>query len=68
MTYHVAGEELGAADVVAASMLTMLNGDEVTITVDGETVMINDAVITMTDIEARNGVVHVIDAVLTPLE
>jgi len=68
LTYHVVGLELAAADVVAATTITMLNGDDVTITVDGENVMINDAMITMTDVEARNGVVHVIDAVLTPPE
>ena len=66
LTYHVVGDELTAEDVVAASGFTMLNGDATTITVDGETVMINDATITVTDVEARNGVVHVIDAVLTP--
>ena len=66
LTYHVVGDELTAEDVVAASGFTMLNGDATTITVDGETVMINDATITVTDVEARNGVVHVIDAVLMP--
>jgi transforming growth factor-beta-induced protein len=68
LTYHVVGDELAAEDVVAAATLTMLNGDDVTITVDGENVMINDAMVTMTDVEARNGVVHVIDAVLLPPE
>ncbi|HSM08597.1 MAG TPA: fasciclin domain-containing protein [Gemmatimonadota bacterium] len=68
LTYHVVGQELPASDVVGATTITMLNGDDVTITVDGENVMINDALITMTDVEARNGVVHVIDAVLTPPE
>lgn len=44
----------------------MLNGVAADITVDGSTVMIENAVITMTDMEASNGTIHVIDAVLTP--
>jgi uncharacterized surface protein with fasciclin (FAS1) repeats len=43
-----------------------VNGAEVTITVDGETVMVNDATVVATDIEASNGVIHVIDTVLVP--
>ncbi|MGD8495978.1 MAG: fasciclin domain-containing protein [Gemmatimonadales bacterium] len=66
LTYHVVGDDLAAADVIAEATLTALNGDELTVTVDGSTVMINDAAVTTTDIAARNGVVHVIDAVLLP--
>ena len=39
-----------------------------TITIDGDTVMINGAVVTTTDIETSNGVIHVIDSVLIPAE
>ena len=46
--------------------MATLNGAEVTITVDGETVMVNDATVTATDIEASNGIIHVIDTVLIP--
>lgn len=66
LTYHVVGSELFAADVIAATTLTALNGGSLTVTVDGSSVMIDDATVTMTDIEASNGVVHVIDAVLIP--
>jgi uncharacterized surface protein with fasciclin (FAS1) repeats len=34
--------------------------------VDGETVMVGDATVLRYDIEASNGVIHVIDSVLTP--
>ena len=60
------GSELFAGDVIAATTLTALNGDDLTVTVDGSSVMIDDATVTMTDIVARNGIVHVIDAVLLP--
>ena len=38
----------------------------ITVKVDGETVMINDAKVTGADIAASNGVIHVIDTVILP--
>jgi uncharacterized surface protein with fasciclin (FAS1) repeats len=38
------------------------------VTVDGDVVMVGSATIVRYDIEASNGVIHVIDAVLTPPE
>jgi uncharacterized surface protein with fasciclin (FAS1) repeats len=37
-----------------------------TIVVDGDTVTVNGATVTTADIEAGNGVIHIIDTVLTP--
>jgi uncharacterized surface protein with fasciclin (FAS1) repeats len=48
--------------------LTTVNGAPLDITVDGETVMVGDATVLRYDIEASNGVIHVIDTVLTPPE
>jgi uncharacterized surface protein with fasciclin (FAS1) repeats len=48
--------------------LTTVNGAPLEITVDGETVMVGDATVLRYDIEASNGVIHVIDTVLTPPE
>ena len=48
--------------------ITTLNGAPLEVTVDGETVMVGDATILRYDIEASNGVIHVIDTVLTPPE
>ena len=65
LTYHVIGGELMAADVVGADYLTMLNGAIAPIaTADGAA--ISGAAISMTNIRARNGVVHLIDAVMVP--
>jgi uncharacterized surface protein with fasciclin (FAS1) repeats len=47
---------------------TTLNGAPLEVTVDGDTVMVGDATILRYDIQASNGVIHVIDAVLTPPE
>jgi uncharacterized surface protein with fasciclin (FAS1) repeats len=45
---------------------TTLNGAPLEVTVDGETVMVGEATILRFDVVASNGVVHVIDTVLTP--
>ncbi len=68
LTYHVVPGKVLAADVVGldGTSVATVNGAEVAITVDGETVMVNDATVTATDIEASNGVIHVIDSVLLP--
>ena len=66
LTYHVVSGEVLAADVVGLSNATMLNGDDVAITVMNEQVMVNSANVVSTDIMASNGVIHVIDEVLMP--
>ncbi|NRA65618.1 MAG: fasciclin domain-containing protein [Pseudobacteriovorax sp.] len=67
LKYHViAGQKVKAETVVTLSEATMANGDTVAISVSEGTVMINDSVVTMTDVIATNGVIHVIDTVLLP--
>lgn len=68
LTYHVIADEVPAADVVTldGQSVATVNGAEVTITVDGDTVMVNDATVTTVDVEASNGIIHVIDSVLLP--
>jgi uncharacterized surface protein with fasciclin (FAS1) repeats len=46
--------------------LTTVSGAPLEITGDGETVMVGDATVLRYDIESSNGVIHVIDTVLTP--
>jgi transforming growth factor-beta-induced protein len=41
-------------------------GTPLEVTVDGDTVLVGDATVERYDIQASNGVVHVIDAVLIP--
>lgn len=70
LLYHVAGERYTAADLAGMTELQTLLGENVTITVDetNGTIMINDAMVTIADVECTNGIVHVIDAVLIPSE
>jgi uncharacterized surface protein with fasciclin (FAS1) repeats len=64
LTYHVVSGEVMAADVTAGDVPTV-EGSDITITTDGG-VKVNDANVTATDVDASNGVIHVIDAVLVP--
>jgi transforming growth factor-beta-induced protein len=68
LTYHVVEGEFLAEDVVGldGQQVETVNGETVTISVDGDTVMVNDANVVETDVVASNGVIHVIDAVLVP--
>jgi uncharacterized surface protein with fasciclin (FAS1) repeats len=66
LTYHVVAGKVMAADVVKLKDATTVNGAVVAIKVAGDTVMINDAKVTATDVAASNGVIHVIDSVLLP--
>ena len=66
LLYHVTAGRRYAASVVNAPGITMLNGE--TVTVDGTQLNGGQAEISATDIEASNGVVHVINGVLLPPE
>lgn len=79
LTYHVvSGETMSPALVTAIQgagaagyKLTTVNGATLTATLDGDTVVLTDAAgnkarVTQTDVDASNGVVHVIDKVLMP--
>jgi len=65
LLYHVVPAKVMAADVAPMKVATA-GGAEATITVDGDTVMIDAAKVVKTDIIASNGVIHVIDAVIMP--
>lgn len=66
LTYHaVAGTAL-SSDLSNGQMIMTIQGQDVTVTIDNGNVFINNAQVTVADIIATNGVVHVIDAVLLP--
>ncbi len=64
LTYHVLPAEVMSADVTAGEVETV-EGSTVEIMTEGG-VMVNDATVIMADVDASNGVIHAIDAVLVP--
>ena len=69
LTYHVVAGEIFAEDAIAAdgTSVATVNGESIDVAVvDGNVVLDGVATVTTVDLAAGNGVVHVIDAVLTP--
>ncbi len=66
LLYHVVPGKVMAADVVKLASADTALGKPIAIKVEGGKVMINEATVLITDIEASNGVIHVIDTVILP--
>ncbi|MFE3867121.1 fasciclin domain-containing protein [Flavobacterium sp. LS2P90] len=66
LTYHVVSGNAMAADLKDGQELTTVQGAKLKVAIKGDKVMIGDAQVTMADVGASNGVVHVIDKVLMP--
>lgn len=66
LTYHVVAGKVMAADVMKIDKATTIQGQNVMVSVNDGTVMINNAKVIAADVEASNGVIHVIDTVLLP--
>ena len=66
LLYHVIPGKVMAADVSDGLTAETLRGAEVSFSIMDGMVKINDAKIVATDIEASNGVIHVIDSVILP--
>ena len=65
LLYHVVSSEVQSSDVTDCMSADAANGQPLSFTV-GNTVMVNDANVTLTDVVSSNGLIHVIDKVLTP--
>ena len=67
LSYHIVPGVYLAEDFQDGALLPTVEGQNIAVSVDGEgTVMLNGATILHEDIEAFNGVIHVIDEVLVP--
>ncbi len=71
LTYHVVPGRLTAANLTSGQVLTTVQGEQLTVTKNGNDVMIRDAKggtarVTIADVVSSNGVTHVIDTVLMP--
>lgn len=67
LTFHVVAGDVMSSDLQDGQKVTTVQGDQLTVTIkDDGTVMIGDATVVTADVDASNGVVHVIDTVLLP--
>ncbi len=69
LLYHVFADTAVKSEeaiALAGSMIEMANGDEVAIALDDGKLFINMSQVIVTDVQASNGIIHVIDTVLTP--
>ena len=65
LTYHVVSGRVMASDVVKLQTAPTLQGQDLRVSTMGG-VRINDSLVVTQDIEASNGIIHVIDTVLIP--
>lgn len=66
LKYHVVSGRVYSEDALAAKSAETLLGKSISISADDQGAMVNDAKLVATDLDAFNGVIHVIDAVLLP--
>lgn len=66
LTYHVVPGKVMAREVVKLKEVKTVEGRHIGIKTDSGGVMVNNARVTKADIEASNGVIHVIDTVIMP--
>jgi uncharacterized surface protein with fasciclin (FAS1) repeats len=67
LTYHVVPGKVMASDIMGKEMATAtVQGSEVDINATGDAVMVDGATVVTADVEADNGVIHVIDKVIMP--
>lgn len=65
LTYHVVAGKVMSTDLTDGMKAATVNGEEITVDLSSG-VKINDSTVTSADIEASNGLIHVIDTVLVP--
>ena len=66
LTYHVVAGRVTSEQVVKLTSAATVNGQDVTIKVKDGSVYVNSATVVQADVEAANGVIHVIDSVILP--
>jgi uncharacterized surface protein with fasciclin (FAS1) repeats len=65
LTYHVVAGRVTAEDAAGLSSATTVQGSELPVSSEGG-IHVGDASVVSADIEASNGIIHVIDRVLLP--
>jgi len=65
LLYHAVGGKVLSTDLSDGQLIKTINGQSVKVTINTDGVFINNAKVIVADVIADNGVVHVIDAVLS---
>lgn len=68
LTFHVVPGKVMAADIAKTPFATTLQGQRLDLKSGSGIVMVDAATVTKADIVCSNGVIHVIDSVLVPME
>lgn len=68
LTYHVVSGEVMSGDLSDGMMAETVQGNQVSISISDYGVSIDDASVVQADVEASNGVIHIIDSVILPSE
>ena len=66
LTYHVVPGKVISEDVIKLDHAPTVEGEDIPVHVESDGVHIGNAMLIMADVEADNGVIHVIDEVLIP--
>lgn len=66
LLYHVVSGDISSAQIVDLNEVKTLNGSEIKIKTSDGKVMVNNADVIGADVDASNGIIHVIDKVLLP--
>lgn len=66
LLYHVLGAQVLSTDLSDGQEAATLQGEDITVSIEGTVVMINAATVTAADLMADNGVVHVLNGVMLP--
>jgi uncharacterized surface protein with fasciclin (FAS1) repeats/predicted small secreted protein len=66
LQYHVVEGDYPSSELSDGQTLTTLSGEDLTVSIDGDTVTVGNAEVVQADVQAGNGTIHVIDTVLQP--
>jgi uncharacterized surface protein with fasciclin (FAS1) repeats len=67
LRYHIVRDEIAADTLTTLNTITSALGEDIQVSTGNGNVLLNDSIrVVITDIEASNGIIHVIDGVLTP--
>ena len=67
IAYHIVPENISSNELRNGASIKTYQGENLTVSVDGNTIKLNNATIKQTDIKCNNGIIHLIDTILMPM-